>query len=68
MKLTSTLFRDYADTDHGDRADPAYRAEMEKQGRNADLPPNHPVNALSRAHKFLILCTLSFSGCLMNFM
>ncbi|KLT40406.1 MFS general substrate transporter [Cutaneotrichosporon oleaginosum] len=40
---------------------------MEQAGRNPDLPPNHPINALSNAHKMAILATLSFSGCLMNF-
>lgn len=52
----------------GSPSDHASRVAMEKAGRNPDLPPNHPINALSNAHKFMILVTLSFSGCLMNFM
>jgi len=45
----------------------ARRAQLEKDGRNPDLPPNHPINALSNWRKFGILATLSFSGFLGQF-
>lgn len=43
------------------------RAELEKDGRNPDLPANHPINALSKWRKFGILVALSFSGFLGQF-
>jgi hypothetical protein len=48
-------------------SDAARRAALEKDGRNPDLPPNHPINALSNWRKFGILATLSFSGFLGQF-
>lgn len=41
--------------------------EGEKTGRSHELPPEHPVNALSKFRKFMILVSLSFSGFLGQF-
>lgn len=41
--------------------------EMIKQGKNPNLPPNHPVNALSPWRKEALLWTLSYCGALANF-
>lgn len=38
-----------------------------QKGRNPELPPSHPTNALSNLRKFLILISLSFSGFLGQF-
>lgn len=50
---------------HG--ADVVAHYEAERGGRNPDLPPNHPINALSGFRKFMILVSLSFSGFLGQF-
>ncbi|WRT64448.1 uncharacterized protein IL334_001380 [Kwoniella shivajii] len=44
-----------------------HRADLIRDGRDPDLPSHHPVNALSKWRKFLILLTLSYSGFLANF-
>ncbi|WWC90310.1 uncharacterized protein L201_005243 [Kwoniella dendrophila CBS 6074] len=38
-----------------------------RDGKDPNLPANHPVNALSKWRKFFILLTLSYSGFLANF-
>ncbi|KAL1409390.1 hypothetical protein Q8F55_003373 [Vanrija albida] len=52
--------------DHETTADAARAAQL-AQGRNPDLPPTHPVNALSRWRKAAILGTLSYCALLGNF-
>jgi hypothetical protein len=45
----------------------ARRAEMLADGRDPDLPANHPINALSRTRKTLIMATLAYCGFLSQF-
>ena len=38
-----------------------------RDGRDANLPPNHPINKLGAWRKFACLATLSYAGFLANF-
>lgn len=35
--------------------------------KDATLPPNHPINALTATRKFVILCILAYTGFVPNF-
>lgn len=50
-----------------DGSDVAPEWDMIKHGKNPNLPPNHPVNALSPWRKEAILYILSYAAMLANF-
>jgi len=51
--------------DHDHEVSPEW--DMIKHGKNPNLPPNHPVNALSPWRKAYILGALAYAGMLANF-
>lgn len=58
------------DFEAGDYRDPAVLAasrERARTGRDPTLPDNHPINAMSKFRKEMIVISLAYAGFLCNF-